>query len=256
MIQTKRFIQPIKIVKIIAFNPPSLLVLISCLVFSCTKCDEVCEYDYQLLEEGSCECINDFELMGTNGEKDVLESGADRQGFYYEPCGCANENGSFLLGDKDGFGIGLVDGQIYDGDWFDHREKNDPAFTDKLPPPNFNDFTYCHAFDPCKNINSAELNLLTLGIQDGDKQVYQSDTDIKLFINGIEIPHAFDDVDQFDRVDSKWVSFAGYVTIPIPENLLIELTSGRIDVRIVTLALGEYQGLDVFALDYSELIIR
>ncbi|MFC2126556.1 DUF4493 domain-containing protein, partial [Bacteroidota bacterium] len=175
---------------------------------------------------------------------------------YIEPYECTNEYGSFLIGDKDGFGIGLEDGQIYNGDWFDNRENDDPVFTDMLPPPNHADFTYSHSFDPVCNINSAELNIFTLGIQDGDNQVYQSDTDIKLFINDIEIPQAFDDVDQFDLVNSEWVSFAGQVTIPIPDNMLVELTSGKIDVRIVTLALGEYQGLDVFALDFSELVIR
>lgn len=75
-------------------------------------------------------------------------------------------------------------------------------------------------------------NHITLGVQDGDNDVGGSDTDIFLFIDGIEIPNAFDSVDQFTNNGSNWVEIAGLVTISIPNTMFNLLSDGNAEVNI------------------------
>jgi hypothetical protein len=166
-----------------------------------------------------------------------------------------------LLGDKDGFGIGLVEGDIRPESegFFDMRDPADPYFTDSYPvsQPGLYNFNYTHSFSmPSTPVTEAHLNLFTLGIQDGDDQIEGSDPDILLYIDGMEIPNAFDDIDQFDWFSEYgWTSIASLVTIDIPSNLLSALDDGNATLRFEIKQYGSHPGKDAFAIDYSELII-
>ena len=46
-----------------------VLLLFSFLMYSCDKCDKVCD-DCEILDEDACECIVDLECRCNNGEKD------------------------------------------------------------------------------------------------------------------------------------------------------------------------------------------
>ncbi|RLD20771.1 MAG: hypothetical protein DRI71_09960, partial [Bacteroidetes bacterium] len=102
---------------------------------------------------------------------------------------------SSLLGDKDGIGIGLVEGAVWSpttsgiNTWpIDYREDDDPEFTDIYPTGLDGIIEYTHSYDiQTDSILFGKFIFTTLGIQDGDKQVYQSDTDILFFIDGFEI---------------------------------------------------------------------
>ena len=173
--------------------------------------------------------------------------GAPRKGPH------ANTVVTSLVGDKDGFGRGLQEGATVPAtDNVDASGPGDPVFTDRwIQNP---DFTYQHSFVlPRGKVVSAELELLTLGVQDGDADVLGSDTDIRLSVNGIEVPQAFDAVDQFFWGGSEWVSQAGKVTLQLPPCVLPTLEDGTADVRIQILQLGTAQGFDAIAIDYSEL---
>ncbi|NIM96054.1 MAG: hypothetical protein GTO18_20325 [Anaerolineales bacterium] len=102
-----------------------------------------------------------------------------------------------LVGDKDGFGLDLREGDFYtvESGFFDIRNA-DPIFTDVYPMDD--NITYTHTFDTLGRIQSAYFIFLSLGIQDGDYQISGSDIDEKLCFNGEEIIGAFDDIDQFD----------------------------------------------------------
>ena len=165
-------------------------------------------------------------------------------------------------GDRDGFGLGLAEGDTLavGSSIFDEREFDDPYFTDVAPipwtDPGSHSFSYTHIFDPPEWPVEARLRFLTLGIQDGDSQVSTSDTDIRLYVDGLEIPGAFDDVDQFDRDEQQgWVELAGYVEIPIPEDLGHVLEDGVVEVTYEVLQLGSHTGTDSFAIDFSELVL-
>ena len=165
-----------------------------------------------------------------------------------------------LVGDKDGFGVGLTEGEQRSASlgFFDNRETDDPPFTDSLPAPF--DFTFLHAYRLPSGASPvrATLSLFTLGVQDGDTQVVGSEQDIRLFIDGFEVTGAFDAVDQFSYDGSQFVETAGLVTVPIPEALLYLFASGGgSDVRILILQVAESPstGTDAIAIDYSELII-
>lgn len=169
-----------------------------------------------------------------------------------------------LLGDKDGFGKGFKDGyglSLPGGtslplDW----RNNDPSFTDVYPAdiaPGGNTthrIQYTMEFTPPSAIGSARIRLHTLGIQNGDAQVHGSDTDIKLFMDGQEIPQAFDAVDQFDLIDGSWSDFVGPVEIAIPNHLLYLLNDGKADFRWeIHQTVPGMQSFDAFAIDYIEL---
>ena len=173
-----------------------------------------------------------------------------------------------LLGDKDGFGMGLTNGATFTlaGGTslpMDHRSTTDPRFTDLYPadmadsPAPSHVIRYVHKFTSFSGTAvSAVLHLNTLGIQNGDSQVYGSDTDIKLFLDNEEVPNAFDLVDQFDFIDGKWSDFAGLVDIDIPASLIHVLNDGSVEVRWELYQLvPNSSSYDAFAIDYSELEI-
>jgi hypothetical protein len=166
-----------------------------------------------------------------------------------------------VKGDKDGFGLGLAEGDFRPAgsSTFDERELSDPFFTDVWPVP-FTEpraFSYSQTFAPPPGPFNAKLKLFTLGIQDGDSQVQNSDTDIKLYADGLEVPYAFDNVDQFYQEEGVgWVESAGYVVTEIPEDIAHVLLDGAVEFTYEVLQLGSHKGSDSFAIDYSELIIE
>ena len=174
---------------------------------------------------------------------------------------CGSVQAISLLGDKDGFGIGLEEGDLRSesGGFFDMRDSADPDFTDSYPVSyagNYN-FSYTHSFSMSSTpATEAHLNLFTLGIQDGDDQIEDSDPDILLYIDGMEVPNAFDNIDQFDWFpEHGWTSIASLVTIDIPSNLLPAFDDGNATLRFEIKQYGSHPGKDAFAIDYSELII-
>jgi len=166
-------------------------------------------------------------------------------------------------GDKDGFGLGMEEGDVRPAgsSIFDEREIGDPNFTDVWPipwtdPTDFS-FTYTHTFDPPEGSFIAKLKIFSLGIQDGDSQVSTSDTDIKLYADGIEVPDAFDSVDQFFWADGiGWVEVAGYVEMEIPPEIAHVLSDGSVELTYEVLQLGSHVGTDGFAIDFSEIVIE
>lgn len=171
---------------------------------------------------------------------------------------------SILYGDKDGFGMGMQSGDfLYLAGGtplpIDHRS-NDLPFTDVYPADISAQgicthvITYTIQFPIPKNLATASLWFNTLGIQDGDWQVYNSDTDIKLYLDGIEVPHAFDQVDQFDNFEGVWADFVSLVEVPVPDDLLPAFRDGTVEVRweIHQLAPGS-ASYDAFAIDYMEV---
>jgi len=165
-------------------------------------------------------------------------------------------SGTFVIGraagDRDGFGLGLVEGDTWKG-FFDEREGGDPAFTDHMPAGQ--DFTWSLGYPvpTGAQVTGGELVLFTLGVQDGDSQVVGSDTDIRLYVDGVEVAGAFDTVDQFDWIGGQWTSIAGKVVIPIPEAVLPTLADGSASVRIEILQLGTAPSTDAIAIDYALL---
>ena len=162
-----------------------------------------------------------------------------------------------LVGDKDGFGLGLREAgrRPTSAGAFDERGPSDPLFTDVMPAPTPK-FSYTHQFNLAGRgaIERAQITLLTLGIQDGDTQVTGSDTDIRLYVDDVEVQQAFDKVDQFSSKNSVWGQSAGQVYVELPEAALDSLKDGKAKVTIETVQLGS-GGLDTFAVDYAELLI-
>ena len=165
-----------------------------------------------------------------------------------------------LLGDKDGFGLGLQAGdeRSAGSGSFDERTASDPDFTDSYPVlyPCTADFSYVHSFSLPGTIVAARLDLLTLGVQDGDSQVYGSDKEIRVFIDGAEIPGALDSVDQFYHNGTEWVATVGAVSLTIPPDLLVNLGDGEVEVAFENRDLLNPATYDAFAIDYSELVIE
>jgi hypothetical protein len=171
-----------------------------------------------------------------------------------------------LLGDRDGFGYGLAEGDIRPTApahaFFDHREPGDPDFTDVNPIPvtwglRQTVFSYEHQFDVPDGMSlaAASFNWFTLGIQDADRQVLGFETDIRLFLDGVEVPVAFDLVDQFDYYPLGWAEIAGSVSINVPPDLLRLFADGRVVVTFETHALGSHEGVDSYAIDFSQLTL-
>lgn len=170
-----------------------------------------------------------------------------------------------LFGDKDGFGLGLTEGEdftIQGGIMLplDYRTPSDPRHTDIYPadmgttPMPAREIAFEMKYDALPGgVSSATLTMFTMGIQDGDDQVVGLDTDYKLFINNEEVPEAFDEVDQFDLVNGLWSEIATTIEIELPEELLHELEDGEIIVRIEIS--GTDQSSDGFAIDYAELTV-
>ncbi len=103
---------------------------------------------------------------------------------------------------------------------------------------------------PYETIVSAELSFFTLGVADGETQIPGSYTDVRLFVDGVEVDGAFDDLDQIDPGGSRWIQTAGFYSISIPESLFSALLDGKVEVTIEFLQRG-----DAFAIDFSELTI-
>jgi hypothetical protein len=213
----------------------------------------------------------DFTLVGEDipdiGQIDVFAVGVQ---FPYDGWGVfatglnsnivVNSYVPVLVGDQDGFGLGLVAGDerpTAPDPYFDQRQPADPPFTDVMPATV--DFTYTHTYSVPVGVtvSSATLRWLTLGIQDGDSDVAGSDTDIRLYVDAIEVPGAFDDVDQFyyNSTAGAWVESVGLVEIPLTGSILGELTDGEVEVRIQITQLGS-TGTDAIAIDYSELLVE
>jgi hypothetical protein len=173
---------------------------------------------------------------------------------------------SSLIGDRDGFGLGFVEGtQRPTGTWgnFDMRGPDDPTFTDVLPVPavsvaDGSTFSYTHMYIPVPlgAITAARLVLFTLGIQDGDTQVANTNTDIRLFIDGSEVTGAFDTIDQFGHNGVGWAEYAQIVEVEIPQMAFSLLSDGLAEIRFESYSLIPGGQLEAFAIDYSELIIE
>jgi hypothetical protein len=175
---------------------------------------------------------------------------------------------TYLIGDKDGFGIGLKENDPFVVEAgkslpIDYRKPEDIFFTDIYPawlgnsnsrePVIVSEFQFGK---PAKAVVSAKLKMLTLGIQDGDTQVYGSDVEIKLFIDGVEVPYAFDTVDQFELRNGVWSDFVGAIELDIPENLLYLFSDGNLLIRLeVHQQSSISQSIDAFAIDFCELEI-
>lgn len=172
----------------------------------------------------------------------------------------------FLLGDKDGFGMGLADGgslSLKAGTTLpiDHRTTPDPNFTDiysaEMGGSSSSPYQVLYTMEftkPSQAIASAKFMLNTLGIQDGDNQVFGVDTDIRVYIDDQEIPNALDHVDQFDLVNGSWADLASTIELEIPSNLLYVLNDGKVLVRWDMLQLNpNSQSHEGFAIDYCEL---
>lgn len=167
-----------------------------------------------------------------------------------------------LVGDKDGFGIGLVDRDVWSpatsgiNSWPISYQDNDPEFTDIYPADKSGVINYQHNYEAIgSELISAKFVFITLGIQDGDSQVYGSDTDILFFIDGEEVAAAFDNVDQFDNYDGKWMGSVGTIELIVPQHLLPYLQDGEVVIAWEILQLSTCGCHDSFAIDYSELIM-
>jgi hypothetical protein len=175
---------------------------------------------------------------------------------------------TFLLGDKDGFGFGLSEGEpwVLPGGTalpIDYRSSGDPVFTDIYPAdmaeseiPSHQIVFTVNFTKPSLSIASATLRFSTAGIQDGDAQVVGSDTDVTLYVDDHEIPNAFDQLDQFDFMNGNWADFASTHELEIPNSLLPVFRDGKVVVRMEILNLNpDSQSFDGFAIDYCELKI-
>lgn len=175
---------------------------------------------------------------------------------------------TILLGDKDGFGIGLTEKDplmLPAGTSLpvDYRSNGDPWFTDIYPADMGASAEPAHQIQlayefekPSKSIVSAKLKLMTLGIQDGDSQVVGSNTDIVLYLDNLEVPGAFDLIDQFDLIDGSWSDVVSSFEIKIPPDLFTVLLDGKTTLQIDILQLNpSTQSYDAFAIDYCELEI-
>lgn len=167
-----------------------------------------------------------------------------------------------LIGDKDGFGLGLDDGDIWSPatsgikTWPISYQNNDAEFTDIYPADKYGVIEYQHNFCVIDTeLISARFAFTTLGIEDGDKQVYGSDTDILFFIDGEEVEVAFDNVDQFDNYNGNWMGSVGTIEFVVPQLLLHYLQDGAVKVRWKILQLSTCGCTDALAIDYSELIM-
>lgn len=161
-----------------------------------------------------------------------------------------------LVGDKDGFGMGLAAGVDWDGGWFDNRGPSDPTFTDVHPTMEAFSYTHQYIAEAPTAVDSASLTLFTLGIQDGGMDVVGSNTEILMFVDDIEVPGVFDETNQFRHNGEAWVATTGVITISLPPATYGLLIDGSATVRVSIHQLGSAPGVDAIAIDYSELVIH
>jgi hypothetical protein len=164
------------------------------------------------------------------------------------------------LGDRDNFGTGLDN--LYNwspdsADSFpvDNRTIDDPYFTDIYPAHLDGVIEFDYVFDlVADSIISARLFFSAFGIQDGDgRDLAYNDTDIKLFLDGIEIDGAFDQTDQMLWRGGLYLPAPSGVTVPIPDDLIQYIKDGEARIRLEVYQYGASDELDKFAIDYSVL---
>jgi hypothetical protein len=191
----------------------------------------------------------------------LMISCSEEESLQQQPTACLTT----LLGDRDGFGLNLNEGSTFyiaggTSLPIDKRSSSDPLFTDIYPADMSksssptHEVIYEHNFAAFpKGVANAILRLHTLGIQDGDNQV-GADFDYRLFLDNMETLAAFDAVDQFDYIDSKWMETTSVIEINVPEELLIVLKDGNVKIRIGIYQAGSNSfSADAFAIDFSEL---
>jgi hypothetical protein len=170
----------------------------------------------------------------------------------------AGQTAEHVVGDSDGFGLGMAEGGVRSvgNPVFDNREPDDPGFTDHWPAGTEIEYEHSVTVPEQGVATAAYLELFTLGIQDGDSQVLGSNTDIELFVDGIVVPAAFDDIDQFISQSDGFFEIAGTVRIDLPSSVLAELNDGHAVIRIVTNQLGSAPSYDAFSIDYSRMHVE
>jgi hypothetical protein len=170
--------------------------------------------------------------------------------------GYAPESSTSSIGDFDGCGIGLDQGEMWltnsiEALAFDYRDY-DPGFTDVFPAAIDGVINYVHFFEaPLDTVTNANFTFWTLGIEDSSLQ----EVDIKLYIDGDEIVGAFDNINQVTNYNDRWIqTYDGY-KIDIPFSLLHHLQDGEVEVRWEVVQLGTDQITDDFAIDTSSLLV-
>ena len=164
------------------------------------------------------------------------------------------------LGDRDKFGSGLDN--LYN--WYpdsagtlpiDNSTEDDPPFTDIYPADidGLIEFDYEFELDS-SSITSARFYLYAWGIQDGDWQnTHYNDTDIKFFIDDIELEGAFDYTNQMIWTGIQYKQAPGQITLEVPQALLEFIKDGNVTIRIEIHQYGSSMQLDKFAIDYIVL---
>jgi len=125
---------------------------------------------------------------------------------------------TFRLGDVDGLGFGMSSGDTYPSFPFDNREAGDPAFTD-FGEPGETDATFTFTYSVPGVINAADLEFGLAGLEDLQNDSGQPDFDDRLFLDGSEIPGAFDS-------DYTGIFTYGIVGLSLPGSLLGSLSDG------------------------------
>lgn len=211
---------------------------------------------------GSCEINNPLPKIDLSGLGAALDGGSGGGG-YYGPFYISDQD---TIGDVDGFGIGLNQGELWNPDTLltsqpiDFRDINDPYFTDIWPATENGIIEYDHTFEILgdSTIHNAFLLLSTMGIQDGEHIDSLGNVDVKLFVDDVEIANAFAWEFQFESVDNQWVPKVSPVSFNAYENEEFKnlLLDGVLVVRIEVIQSGPSNELIDFAIDYSLLHIE
>jgi hypothetical protein len=186
--------------------------------------------------------------------------------FFLTACGVGSEEPVLAgareidtVGDGDGFGFGLENNlwRSNSEGFFDFRDSHE-TFTDVFPVIRHmgQSIDYTHEFNVpgVSIIKSASISLRTFGLQDGDPGLVGEASDLKLFLDGIEIPNAFDDVDQFFKLEGKSGSIAGNIRMDVPQEVLSKMRDGLLDVKLIMeIDQKDVHLMDAFAIDYSQL---
>lgn len=180
---------------------------------------------------------------------------------------------TYLAGDKDGFGVFLAEGDPYadmnaftpePGEVLFDRPLAGNSFTLSVPPiSNYPDFTNTEAAQPSPfDISTAGYPVgtpfltatLRVNIADVDDGP-DPNVDVKLFIDGQEVPGAFDGVDQYV---SGVAGESGVISIPLD----VTMVENAMADGVVTVLIDEddppksdWQTVEILAIDYAELVI-
>lgn len=114
-------------------------------------------------------------------------------------------------------------------------------------------FSYRHTYRVAGRgeIRSAQL---APGAQGGYTDAANSNTDVRLRLDGVSIPRPLDNANRFSIHNSFWGQSAVPITIAVPDDVLHELTDGEFEVRIDNAQLVS-GGLHSYAIACSELAI-